>query len=76
LRQVDFLRLPTVELAIARVAARVQQGGHDIPEDVIRRRFEAGWDNFQSLYKPLVNAWVLYDNSGETPQLLDQGELP
>jgi predicted ABC-type ATPase len=71
-----FLRLPTVELAISRVAARVQQGGHDIPDEVIRRRFEAGWENFQMLYKPLVSAWVLYDNSGETPQLIDQGELP
>jgi predicted ABC-type ATPase len=69
-----FLRLPAVEAAIARVAARVQQGGHDIPENVIRRRYAAGWKNFENLYKPLVNAWTLYDNSGETPVILDAGE--
>ena len=49
------------------------RGGHDIPEDVIRRRYEAGWTNFQQLYKKLVDTWVLYDNSGETPVLVDAG---
>jgi predicted ABC-type ATPase len=71
-----FLSLSTVDLATARVAARVQQGGHDIPENVIRRRFAAGWSNFQNLYKPLVDVWVLYDNSGKLPQLIEQGEHP
>ena len=41
-----FLALPNVEMAIARVADRVRQGGHDIPESVIRRRFVAGFYNF------------------------------
>ena len=41
-----FLRLSSAEAAIARVSQKVQEGGHDIPEDVIRRRFHAGWENF------------------------------
>ncbi|HTN75134.1 MAG TPA: hypothetical protein VL096_07805, partial [Pirellulaceae bacterium] len=68
-----FLRLKSVEMAIARVAARVRQGGHDIAESVIRRRFDAGWSNFEQRYKSLVNNWVLYDNSGDTPVLLERG---
>lgn len=58
-----FLSLPSVEIAIARVAARVAQGGHSIPEAVIQRRFDMGWCHFNSKYKLLVNEWALYDNS-------------
>jgi predicted ABC-type ATPase len=71
-----FLSLPSPEMAIARVAERVRQGGHDIPEDTIRRRFIAGQENFESLYKPIVDDWVLYDNSGEDPVMVDRGEKP
>ena len=66
-----FLKLPNPEMAIARVAARVAQGGHAVPEEVIRRRFTAGWRNFQEIYKPLVNAWILYDNAFERPIYMD-----
>ena len=45
-----FLSLPSADVAISRVAIRVAQGGHDIPEDVIRRRFKSGLDNFHSRY--------------------------
>jgi predicted ABC-type ATPase len=69
-----FLRLPGVELALARVAARVAQGGHDVPESIVRRRFDAGAENFHRVYQPLVNHWLLYDNSGDTPDLIDEGE--
>ena len=72
--KIVFLSLPTAELAIARVAARVAQGGHDVPEDDIRRRFRAGLDNFRRIYQPLVDGWVLYDNSGAQPVLLEWGE--
>lgn len=68
-----FLRLPTVGVAIDRVAARVAQGGHAIPEGVIRRRFIAGWRNFSTLYRSLVDVWQLYDNSGEDTVLLEEG---
>jgi predicted ABC-type ATPase len=54
-----FLKLPNSEMAIARVAARIAQGGHTVPEEVIRRRFVAGWRNFQEIYRPLVNVWIL-----------------
>jgi predicted ABC-type ATPase len=66
-----FLRLPTVESAIARVAERVRQGGHDIPAETIRRRFEAGRRNFEDVYKPLVDEWVLFDTGGDAPILID-----
>lgn len=69
-----FLALLTPELAIARVALRVSQGGHDVPEAVIRRRFAAGLKNFHAYYKPLVDAWVLFDNSGIEPVLLEASE--
>ncbi|MEY3894888.1 MAG: hypothetical protein RLZZ214_407, partial [Verrucomicrobiota bacterium] len=65
-----FLQLPSEDLAVARVADRVSQGGHDIPEAVIRRRFHAGIANFHALYKPLVDDWRLYDHSGERPILI------
>ena len=68
-----YLGLATPELAVARVAARVAQGGHDVPEHVIRRRYVAGWRNFQQKFKSLVDAWAHYDNSGERPVLVEQG---
>jgi len=71
-----FLSLPTADLAAARVAARVANGGHDVPETVVRRRFDAGLRNFKTLYQGLVNSWVLYDNSGPTPRFLAAGENP
>jgi predicted ABC-type ATPase len=68
-----FLQLPSPEMAVARVRQRVAAGGHNVPEDVIRRRFDAGRERFESSYKPLVDEWVLYDNSGEEPVRLDEG---
>jgi predicted ABC-type ATPase len=68
------LALPSVEAALARVAQRVLQGGHHIPDDVVRRRFVAGKANLEALYKGLVDAWVLYDNSETVPLLLDWGD--
>lgn len=69
-----FLALPTAEAAIARVAARVRQGGHNIEPDVIRRRFDAGIRNFHQHYRPSVHAWALYDNAGAQPVLIEWGE--
>ena len=65
-----FLGLPTPEMAIARVRQRVVEGGHDMPEPVIRRRFHAGWRNFEAIYRDLVDEWTVYDNSGDIPVLL------
>ena len=58
-------------MAIGRVAIRVRQGGHNVPEDVIRRRFAHGLQNFER-YKLLVDSWQLYDNSDAPPILLDE----
>ena len=69
-----FLSLPDAEVAIARVAERVRQGGHDIPEAVIRRRFASGLRNFEQAYKAAVDAWTKYDNVGNNPNLLEWGE--
>jgi predicted ABC-type ATPase len=71
-----FLYLPDVKIAIERVQIRIRQGGHAVPQNVIRRRYDAGWRNFQQIYKTLVDTWVLYDNSGDTPILLDAGGTP
>jgi predicted ABC-type ATPase len=69
-----FLSLPDAETAIARVAERVRQGGHNIPESVIRRRFAAGLKNLESNYKAAVDTWAIYDNSGAIPTLTDWSE--
>ena len=71
-----FLRLPSADLAVARVRGRVAQGGHDVPEAVVRRRFEAGARNFLELYRGLVSSWALYDNSGPAPRLIASGDNP
>lgn len=70
------LSLPSADFAIARVAERVRQGGHDIPEEVIRRRFAVGRRNFETLYKPIVNTWTLYDSAPSLPIIVDHGEKP
>lgn len=71
--ELAFLSLPDVEMAIERVAARVSQGGHNVPEDVIRRRFAHGLKNFNR-YKLLVDNWQLYDNSAIPAVLIEEGQ--
>ena len=68
-----FLTLPTPETAIARVRQRVSEGGHEVPEEVIRRRFHAGWRNFQTIYRPIVDEWAIYDSASAPPVLLTTG---
>jgi predicted ABC-type ATPase len=68
-----FLSLPTDEDAIARVATRVRQGGHDVPPAVIRRRFKTGLRNFLQVYRDRVDYWQWFDNSGPVPRLLEEG---
>ena len=61
---IAFLSLPDPTLAVTRVAGRVRSGGHDVPEQVIRRRFKAGLTNFFTRYAPLADTWQMFDNSG------------
>jgi predicted ABC-type ATPase len=67
-----FLWLPSADLAVARVENRVRQGGHNIPEAVIRRRFGLGIRNLFYLYRPLLDAWWLYDASHLPPTVIAQ----
>jgi len=70
-----FLSLPDPGEAIARVALRVRQGGHNVPPEVIRRRFATGLKNFMDVYRYQVDYWQLFDNSGQRPRLLSQGGI-
>ena len=58
-----FFSLSSSEQAQRRVAQRVSMGGHNIPTDVIIRRYEAGLQNLFQLYMPVCDYWTLYDNS-------------
>ena len=58
-----FFWLPSPEMAEMRVASRVASGGHDIPKDVIYRRYWLGLQNLFNIYAPIVDYWSLYDNS-------------
>jgi predicted ABC-type ATPase len=69
-----FLGLPSADLAVARVRVRVRQGGHDVAEEVIRRRFDLGLRNFEALYRDLADSWIWYDNSGPAPVELVSGD--
>jgi len=70
-----FFWLPSPELAVERVKRRVASGGHTIPEETIRRRYERGRRNLIELYLPLCEEWMVFDNSGSTPRLIAE-KLP
>ena len=69
-----FLWIPTVEMALARIADRVQHGGHKIPESVVRRRFRKGVVHLFKRYRPFLDAWTLFDNSGALPRVVAREE--
>jgi predicted ABC-type ATPase len=70
--EIVYLRLDSVELALRRIAARVLQGGHDVPRRDVMRRFKRGWVNFESSYQSVAESWAIYDNSGSRPVLVLQ----
>lgn len=65
-----FLCVKNVDVALARVKDRVVMGGHDVPEALVRRRFERSIHNFLTEYRPLADSWYLFDNSDKTPFLI------
>jgi len=65
-----FLWIPSAELAIARIRDRVAEGGHHVPVADVRRRFIRGINNFFGLYEPLLDSWMLFDNSQAKPVLI------
>jgi predicted ABC-type ATPase len=66
--QLIFVTLRSPDVAVERVRSRVIEGGHNVPESVIRRRFVRGIQNFHSLYMPLADDWAVYDNTLPEPQ--------
>lgn len=67
-----YVWLESAELAVARVARRVESGGHNIPTDTIVRRYERGRKNFLELYLPIVDRWIVYDNSKQRQKIAEK----
>ena len=65
-----FLWVRDVELSIERVAERVRMGGHDVSLHVIRRRFSRGLSNLFNAYRPLLDSWIMFDNSTDEPRII------
>lgn len=71
--EVIYLRISSPRLALRRIAARVKQGGHDVPRADVLRRFTRSLKNFESHYRLLADQWTVYDNSGVKPIVIEQG---
>jgi len=69
--EIAYLRVPTPQIALQRIAARVSQGGHDVPKRDVLRRFDRSWENFQQVYRPLADARFVYDTSRVEPIMVD-----
>lgn len=65
-----FFWLSSPEMAEMRVAQRVASGGHNIPKDVVHRRYWAGLRNLFEIFVPIVDLWSLYDNNTETQPIV------
>lgn len=73
-----YLWIPSAELALSRIKERVLRGGHDVPEDVVRRRFERSIKNFLVYYRALADRWILFDNATASLSIVatqEQGQL-
>ena len=71
--EIVYLRVASPRLVLKRIAARVRQGGHTVPKADVLRRFKRSQQNFETVYRPLADAWAVYENSGPKPILLEQG---
>ncbi len=65
-----YLWIHSIDIALQRIAGRVKMGGHNVPEDVVRRRHHKGMSNFAKLYRSLTDFWAIYDNSTNAPTLI------
>lgn len=70
-----FIYLSSPEMAVERVAKRVSMGGHNIPTDVVHRRYERALKNLFSLYLPLCDSFLVVNNSGNEPVEIAKGGL-
>jgi predicted ABC-type ATPase len=71
--EIIYLKIVSSRLAVDRIRSRVRQGGHNVPRADVRRRFARSWQNFQNHYRPLADAWAIYDNSTRPPKLIGTG---
>lgn len=69
-----YFWLSSPELAIKRVEDRVKSGGHNVPNDVIRRRYKAGAQNLFALYTPIADYWLVVNNSENPFSLVAEGK--
>ena len=67
-----YLKLPSADLAVSRVQRRVIEGGHDVPEGDVRRRFVKSWSNFTENYRPLADRWVVFDSMDGRATVIEQ----
>ena len=65
-----FLWIRSIEIALERIAGRVRRGGHNIPENIVQRRFNKGIYNLFNIYRPLLDYWAVFDNSGDLPSMI------
>jgi predicted ABC-type ATPase len=68
-----YIRLQSVEDSVARVRKRIAAGGHGIPEEALRRRFDRSLRCFEEVYKPLVDEWLLWESREGRFVLLESG---
>lgn len=68
-----YFWLSSPELAVERVARRVSEGGHNIPKDVIYRRYEKGLKNLFDIFIPIVDSWMIVDNGVEPREIIAKG---
>lgn len=73
--RIYFLWLRDVNLALRRIAERVRDGGHNVPEADVRRRYAVGLRNLFTLYRPLADFLTIVDNSGKRPRLIAIGNV-
>jgi len=70
-----YFYLPSPDLSVARVEGRVRDGGHHVPEETIRRRYDAGLKLLFNTYMPIVDTWRIFDNSSvNEPEMIARGE--
>lgn len=62
--KIYFLFVQSIDLSLKRIKKRVSLGGHDIPKNVVKRRFKKTFDNFINLYSSFADEWFIIDNSG------------
>lgn len=72
--EIHYTRLRDADLAAERIRTRVSEGGHHVPDEAVRRRFQRSWHLFETLYRNRANRWIVYDNSQSEPRIIEKSE--